>query len=64
MTDTLAAPKPRTKGPIVWMDMDQTALDNAYDQAVYAPNQPLVHARHASPLPQANLKRSRTRAGP
>ena len=25
--------------------MDQTELDNAYDQAVYAPNQPLVHAR-------------------
>ena len=43
MTDTLDAP--RTKGPIVWLDMDQTELDNAYDQAVYAPNQPLVHAR-------------------
>lgn len=43
MTDTLAAPP--TKGPLVWMDMDQTELDNAYDQAVYAPNQPLVHAR-------------------
>ncbi|MPZ38718.1 MAG: alpha/beta hydrolase fold domain-containing protein [Rhizobiales bacterium] len=43
MTDTLAAP--RTKGPIVWMDMDQTELDNAYDQAVYASNQPLVQAR-------------------
>jgi arylformamidase len=43
MTDTLEAP--RTKGPIVWMGMDQTELDNAYDQAVYAPNQPLVHAR-------------------
>jgi len=45
MTDTLAAP--RTKGPIVWLDMDQTELDNAYDQAVYAPNQPLVHGRRA-----------------
>jgi arylformamidase len=43
MTDSLAAP--RTRGPIVWLDMDQTELDNAYDQAVYAPNQPLVHAR-------------------
>ena len=43
MTDTLAPA--RTKGPIVWLDMDQTELDNAYDQAVYAPNQPLVHAR-------------------
>jgi arylformamidase len=45
MTDTLAAP--RTKGPLVWLDMDQTELDNAYDQAVYAPNQPLVHARRS-----------------
>ena len=43
MTDTLDPA--RTKGPIVWLDMDQTELDNAYDQAVYAPNQPLVHAR-------------------
>ena len=38
----------KTKGPLVWMDMDQTELDNAYDQAVYAPNQPLVHARRAA----------------
>ncbi len=29
------------KGPLVWMDMDQKELDDAYDQAVYAPN-----ARH------------------
>jgi arylformamidase len=28
----------RVKGPIVWLDMDQQALDDAYDQAVYAPN--------------------------
>jgi arylformamidase len=28
----------RTKGPIVWLDMDQQALDDAYDQLVYAPN--------------------------
>ena len=32
------APAPRVKGPLVWMDMDQKALDDAYDQAVYAPN--------------------------
>jgi arylformamidase len=43
MTDTLAAP--RTKGPLVWLDMDQQALDDAYDQAVYAPNREQVHAR-------------------
>jgi arylformamidase len=28
----------RTKGPIVWLDMDQNALDDAYDQLVWAPN--------------------------
>jgi len=35
----------RTKGPLVWLDMDQQALDDAYDQAVYAPNRDQVHAR-------------------
>jgi len=49
---------PRTKGPLVWLDMDQTELDNAYDQAVYAPNQPQVHARIAA----AN-KRAQARLG-
>jgi arylformamidase len=43
MTDTLATP--RTRGPLVWLDMDQQALDDAYDQAVYAPNRDQVHAR-------------------
>jgi arylformamidase len=28
----------RSKGPIVWLDMDQSELDDAYDQLVYAPN--------------------------
>jgi arylformamidase len=28
----------RTKGPVVWLDMDQRELDDAYDQLVYAPN--------------------------
>ena len=35
---TAAATTQRTKGPIVWLDMDQQALDDAYDQLVYAPN--------------------------
>jgi arylformamidase len=35
----------RFKGPIVWLDMDQQELDDAYDQTVYAPNQPLLAAR-------------------
>jgi arylformamidase len=43
-TDT--TPKPaRVKGPLVWLDMDQKELDDAYDQAVYAPNQMKVQAR-------------------
>ena len=29
----------RAKGPLVWLDMDQKELDDAYDQSVYAPNQ-------------------------
>src|SRR5262245_6616891 len=29
---------PRVKGPLVWLDMDQQDLDDAYDQLVYAPN--------------------------
>jgi arylformamidase len=28
----------RSRGPIVWLDMDQRELDDAYDQRVYAPN--------------------------
>ena len=33
-----SAPPPRAKGPLVWLDMDQKELDDAYDQSVYAPN--------------------------
>jgi arylformamidase len=35
------------KGPLVWRDMDQQALDRAYDQAVYAPNRDQVLRRIA-----------------
>jgi arylformamidase len=40
-----SAPPAREKGPIVWLDMDQKALDDAYDQSVYAPNQPQLGKR-------------------
>ena len=40
----LPAP-PRAKGPLVWLDMDQHELDEAYDQRVYAPNQPNITER-------------------
>jgi arylformamidase len=36
------------RGPLVWRDMDQEALDNAYDQLVYAPNRDLVLGRIAA----------------
>src|ERR1043165_6434312 len=36
---------PRVKGPIVWLDMDQKELDDAYDQSIYAPNQPQLGKR-------------------
>ncbi|MGE3644957.1 MAG: alpha/beta hydrolase [Beijerinckiaceae bacterium] len=41
MTDTMT----QSSGPKVWMDMDQAALDAAYNQAVWAPNSEAVHAR-------------------
>jgi arylformamidase len=48
----------RIKGPLVWLDMDQQALDDAYDQAVYAPNRDQVHKRN-----QFNSDRVRARLG-
>lgn len=37
----------RSKGPLVWLDMDQKELDDAYDQAVYAPNRDQILKRCA-----------------
>ena len=42
------APQPRAKGPAVWRDMDQQALDDAYDQTVYAPNRDQVAKRRVA----------------
>lgn len=50
-------PKPmKEKGPPVWLNMDQTELDSAYDQSVYAPNIQQVLKRYAS---NSDLTRSR-----
>ena len=43
-----AQPAPRVKGPRVWLDMDQTELDAAYDQSVYAPNLQQIAKRYAT----------------
>ena len=45
MTDSPVDQELRTKGPRVWLDMDQKELDDAYDQSVWAPNQSHVSAR-------------------
>jgi arylformamidase len=38
----------RVLGPLVWGDMDQRALDDAYDQAKWAPNQEQVTGRRTT----------------
>ena len=53
-------PQPVTaRGPLIWRDMDQRALDDAYDQDVYAPNRPLIVARRI-----AASERTRAILGP
>src|SRR5262245_58141984 len=56
MTSTASAT--RRKGPLVWLDMDQQDLDDAYDQLVYAPNRDVVLRRVA-----ANCAAMRERIG-
>lgn len=34
-----------TKGPLVWLDMDQKKIDDAYDQACWAPNREHIAQR-------------------
>ena len=47
----------RPKGPLVFLDMDQQALDDAYDQEIWAPNRALIVERRkaASERARANL---------
>jgi arylformamidase len=57
-TITAPAAAAPAKGPIVWLDMDQQALDDAYDQTVYAPNRDQVAKRRL-----ANSAAARARIG-
>jgi len=57
-TTTATAAMARTKGPIVWLNMDQQELDDAYDQAVYAPNRDQLGKRRL-----ANSAAARARLG-
>ena len=58
-TVTASVAPMKAKGPIVWLDMDQNELDDAYDQLVYAPNRDLVVARRI-----AASERARAVLGP
>jgi len=52
------SPAPRAKGKIVWLDLDQQELDDAYDQEKYAPNRAQIVARRI-----ANSERTRSIIG-
>ena len=58
MTQQSATAQPAPKGPIVWLDMDQQQLDDAYDQEKYAPNRAQIVARRI-----ANSERTRSIIG-
>jgi len=57
-TMTNSAAMTKSKGPLVWLDMDQQELDDAYDQNVYAPNRDQVAKRRL-----ANSAAARKRIG-
>ena len=52
-----ASTQPRIKGPLVWLDMDQQELDDAYDQSKYAANQQQIgrHRALMSEVARAHL---------
>jgi arylformamidase len=53
---TATAPAAKVKGPIVWLNMDQQELDDAYDQIVYAPNRDQVGKRRLANSAAALLR--------
>jgi len=53
VTATAAA---KVKGPIVWLNMDQQELDDAYDQIVYAPNRDQLGRRRLANSATALLR--------
>jgi arylformamidase len=55
-TMTANAAAARAKGPVVWLDMDQAELDNAYDQAVYAPNRDQLGKRRLANSAAARMR--------
>ena len=66
MTGSMLRQESTAKGPLVWLDMDQKELDEAYDQSVWAPNQVHVSKRRAlwSESIRTRLKPERIAYGP
>jgi arylformamidase len=60
-----AVPPARTKGPLVWLDMDQQDIDDAYDNSVYAFNARTIEERRQfnNEIVQALLKPERVAYG-
>lgn len=54
--DMTLADATAAKAPLVWLDMDQAALDAAYDQTVWAPNQALTAERRAAAAAEAKAR--------
>lgn len=54
----LVDPRAEAKGRAIWLDMDQQALDDAYDQEKYAPNRAQIVERRI-----ANSERTRAILG-
>jgi arylformamidase len=56
MNTVTASAAAKNKGPIVWLNMDQQELDDAYDQIVYAPNRDQVGKRRLANSAAALLR--------
>jgi arylformamidase len=52
----LAQVPARQKGPLVWLDMDQQELDDAYDQSKYAANLAQIVKRYATNSEQVRAR--------
>ena len=55
-TGGVALAQSRQKGPLVWLDMDQQELDDAYDQSKYAANLAQIVKRYATSSEQVRAR--------
>jgi arylformamidase len=55
-TGGVALAQSRQKGPLVWLDMDQQELDDAYDQSKYAANLAQIVKRYATNSEQVRAR--------